>query len=273
MKNILLLSDFSANSINAIHYAMHFFKNQKCKFHLMNVHKMGSFTSDDLMRFPGESIYQSITREPKGKLYVLKAELENTYKNFDYQFEIHIDFDVFIDAINQAVVSRNIDFVVMGTNGVTGAKEILLGSNTINVIRKVDCKILAIPEGYRFTPIKELLLSVGPRDVIDGNQFTDLLEFMETYQLHLNVLRLMPNKENLDIVKQDRSSLSILNCKYNVVNMVPIDYAVLGYLQTNTVDFMALFVRHEGFLEHLFSKGNNKINISKLPKPILVLHN
>ncbi|GAL60897.1 putative universal stress protein UspA [Algibacter lectus] len=156
----------------------------------MNVHKMGSFTSDDLMRFPGESIYQSITREPKGKLYVLKAELENTYKNFDYQFEIHIDFDVFIDAINQAVVSRNIDFVVMGTNGVTGAKEILLGSNTINVIRKVDCKILAIPEGYRFTPIKELLLSVGPRDVIDGNQFTDLLEFMETYQLHLNVLSL-----------------------------------------------------------------------------------
>ncbi|WP_158847013.1 universal stress protein [Algibacter sp. L1A34] len=272
MKNILLLSDFSTNSKNAIHYAMRFFKNQKCIFHLMHVHKTGSYTSDDLMHSPKESIYESITREPREKLNSIKEDLKETYKNLNHQFEIHIDFDVFIDAINQAVKNKKIDFIIIGTNGATSAKEIFLGSNTINVIRKVNCKTLVIPEDYRFTPIKELLLPLDPRDVIDGKQFTDLLEFMETYQLNLNVLRVNPNKENAEIEKQDVSNLSILKCKYQVVNNVPIDFAVLSYLKTNTIDFISLFVKNKGFLEHLFSKGNTKINISKIPKPMLVLH-
>lgn len=32
MKNILLPTDFSANSMNAIDYAMQFFENQECHF-------------------------------------------------------------------------------------------------------------------------------------------------------------------------------------------------------------------------------------------------
>lgn len=272
MKNILLLSDFSNNAKNAIHYALHFFKNEKCTFHVMHVHKIGSFTSDDLMHSSKESIYESITKAPKEKLQALVANLKNTFNNANYSFETIIDFDVFIDAINQAVINNKIDFVVMGTNGATGAKEALLGSNTANVIRKVKCKTLIIPEGYTFTPIKELLLPLDPEDFIEGKRFTNLLEFIDTYQLHLHVLRINPNKENTEIEKEDRSNLSIFDCKYHVVNKVPMDFALSSYMQTNTIDFLSLFVKKEGFLEHFFSKSNTKISISKISKPILVLH-
>ena len=272
MKNILLLTDFSNNAKNAIHYAMHFFKNEKCIFHIMYVHKIGSFTSDDLMHSAKESIYESITKEPRKELDSIKKELKETYKNTNHKFETLVDFDVFIDAINQAIKSKKIDFVVMGTNGATGAKETLLGSNTVNVIRKVNCKTLIIPEDYTFSPIKELLLPLDPDDAIAGKQFTDLLEIIETYQLHLHVLRVNPNKENTEIEMQDISNLSIFDCKYQVVNNVPIDFALSSYMQTNTIDFLSLFVKNEGFLEHFFSKANTKITISKISKPILVFH-
>lgn len=272
MKNILLLSDFSSNSKNAIHYAMHFFKNENCIFHLMHVHKIRSFVSDDLMHSPKESIYESITKVPRDKLNSIAQVLKDTYKNENHQFEIHIDFDVFTDAIKQAVINKNIDFIVMGTNGISGAKEVLFGSNTINVIRKVNCKTLAVPEDYTFSPIKELLLPLNPRDRIEGKQYTDLLELMETYQLNLHVLRINPNKENLEIEKEDRANLSILTCKYHVVNAVPVDFALLSYLQTNTIDTLALFVKKETVLEHFFSQKNSQISISKIPKPVFVLH-
>ena len=272
MKNILLLTDFSENAKNAMHYAMHFFKNEKCTFHIMHVHKMGSYTSDDLMHSSKESLYESITKEPKEKLQALVTDLKKTFNNENYSFDTIIDFDVFIDAINQAITNKKIDFVVMGTNGASGVKEVFLGSNTTNVIRKVKSKTLIIPEAYQFTPIKELLLPLDPDDTIGGRQFTNLLEFIETYQLHLNVLRVNPNNENVEMVMEDKFNLSILDSNYHVVNHVPMDFALSSYLQTNTIDFLSLFVKKEGFLEHFFSKRNTKINVSKISKPILVLH-
>ena len=272
MRNILLLTDFSNNAENAIHYAMHFFKLEKCTFHLMHVHKIGSFTSDDLMHSQKESIYESITREPREKIKTLIKELEETYQNSNHKFEVQIDFDVFIDAINQAISTKKIDFIVMGTNGATGTKEVLLGSNTVNTIRNVNCKTLIIPENYTFNPIQELLLPLDPKDAIKGSPFTDLLEFLETYQMHLHVLRVNPNDEHSDEKLHDAFNLAIIDCNYHIVNKVPLDFAIASYMQTNKIDFMALFIQKEGFFEHFFSKSNTRINISKLSKPILILH-
>ncbi|WP_147678266.1 universal stress protein [Algibacter pacificus] len=272
MKNILLLSDFSSNSKNAMHYAMHFFKNEICTFYLMHVHKIRSFVSDDLMHSPKESIYQSITKVPREKLNSISEELKTTYKNDKHQFEIHIDFDVFTDAVKQAVKTKHIDFIVMGTNGISGAKEVLFGSNTINVIKKVHCKTLAIPEDYKFSPMKELFLPLDSRDHIEGKHYLDLLEFIEAYQLNLHVLRINPNHENQKIEKEDKSNLSILACKYHVVNGVPMEFALLTYLQTNPIDVLVVFMKKERVLDTLFSQKSTQISISKIPKPVLVLH-
>ena len=272
MKNILLLTDFSDNANNAIHYAMQLFAEDSCNFYLMHVHKISSFTSDDLMRSPKNSIYQSITQEPKKKLNTIAEALKNTYHNANHSFNIHVDFDVFIDAIKQTVKNKNIDFIVMGTNGITGAKEVFLGSNTIHVIRHVNCKTLIIPEAYQFKPIKEILLPLTPKNHIENKPFTELLEFMETYLLHLHVLRINPNNKDNEFQLKDKSILSIIDCKYHNVNNVPINFAIASYLQTNTVDFISLFAEKEGFLDRIFSKSETRIDTSKINKPILVLH-
>ena len=106
MKQILLLTDFSDNALNANKYALHLFENETCTFHILNVHKMGSFTSDDLMRSPKESIYQSITKVPREKLDTLVDGLKKEFNNPNHTFQTHIDFDVFIDAVRQAVKNQ-----------------------------------------------------------------------------------------------------------------------------------------------------------------------
>ncbi len=138
MKTILLLTDFSDSATNAIHYAMRFFESETCVFHLIHVHKAGTFISDDLMTSPTESIYESFTKVPKQKLNAIVEDLKENYKNPNHTFEIIVDFDVFTDAINQAIKSNSIDYVVMGSNGATGAIEVVFGSNAINVINTVS---------------------------------------------------------------------------------------------------------------------------------------
>ena len=42
-----------------------------------------------------------------------------------------------------------------GTKGATGLKEATIGSNTGDVITKVKCPLLAIPEDAEYTALKE----------------------------------------------------------------------------------------------------------------------
>ena len=66
MKNILLPTDFSDNSKNAIQYAMEFFKNERCTFYILNVQKASSYTTDNLMVAPeNTTIHQSVISDAK----------------------------------------------------------------------------------------------------------------------------------------------------------------------------------------------------------------
>ena len=49
MKKILLPTDFSENSLNAIEYASHLFKDVPCKFYLLNVFKIPYLANEELM--------------------------------------------------------------------------------------------------------------------------------------------------------------------------------------------------------------------------------
>ena len=49
MKSILLPTDFSKNSINAIEYAVNLFKDEPVEFFVLNIQKASTFVSDDLM--------------------------------------------------------------------------------------------------------------------------------------------------------------------------------------------------------------------------------
>ena len=136
MKQILLLTDFSDNSRNAIDYALEFLKDEPCKFYVMHVHKMGSFTSDDLMLSSGTNIYDFYSQSSKEKLGRLVDNLKNTYKNTNYTFETIVDFDDFTDAVNQVVKSKGIELVIMGTNGKTEPRKSSLAATHLMLYGK-----------------------------------------------------------------------------------------------------------------------------------------
>ncbi len=113
MKNILLPTDFSDNSRNAIAYAMGFFKDELCTFYILNVQKASSYTTDDLMAAPANtSIHQSVIRDAKKKLDILVDDLKSLNTEEKYTYYSITDYDIFTDAINQTVKSKNVDLII-----------------------------------------------------------------------------------------------------------------------------------------------------------------
>ena len=274
MKNILLLTDFSENSINALRYALQLFDGKKYHFFLLNVQSSSSFVTDDLIAAGNKSIYDSIVTTTKDELEVLIQKLKTEFKI--ESIEPIVDYDVLTDAISQIIVVKAIDLVVMGTNGVTGASEVLFGSNTINVIRKVDCPTLVIPKGFTYRKPNEILLPLDLSDALSGNAFNQVVNFTRTYGKKLHFLRIKPNDEDCLEENNDKknieAALNDLDNEYHIIKDIPMAHAVDSYIQSHQIDLTTLLVQNETLFERFFM-GSPTTKIShNLRVPLLVFH-
>ena len=200
--------------------------------------------------------------------------LKEQYQGEDYKFLPFVDFDVLTDSIKQLLKSENIDLIVMGTNGATGAKEVLFGSNTLNVIRKIDCPVLAIPEGFTFKKLGSVLFTANSFKEIEHEGAAPLKDIMDVYHPQLHMLKII---ERTEVFTDDCDLHSIdlpKGIDYNtyILRGIPIPIAVDTFIQLTNVDMHALFIERETFLERfLFGTSTAKISYGTRV-PLLILH-
>lgn len=276
MKHILLPTDFSKNSLNAIDYAMQFFENWECNFYILNVQKASEYISDDLVSgTETDTIYNSIANDNKKLIQKLIKELSEKYKSQSFTFQGLFDYDDLVSAVKQAIQLHAIDLIIMGTNGATGAKEVVFGSNTLQVIRNVECPILTIPEHYRYSGIKKALFSTQHCEDFSVEGIKVFKEILNIHQCELDILEL-DNDPILLSQKDDNTHLRKLFPDY------PYTYYHLntlqGLLAVNTatqllkVDLHAVFIEKETFLERLLLGSETSLLAYRTLIPLLFLH-
>ena len=275
MKQILLLTDFSKNSINAMHYALRLFENDKCQFYVLHVESTSAYISDDLVMSGGKSVYESLVKKTKHRLLKLIDDLKSEFNNEKHSFHEVVDYDGLTTAINQVKTSNAVELIVMGSNGVTGATEAIFGSNTINVIRNVNCPTLVVPEGFAYREPKEVLLPLDVDKALNSKAFLQFLNITEPYRNKLHVLRIIEGNDASKVEDEVRGVdlLVSVNFDYHVIDDVPIEYAVSSYIQTNHIDLTALLVKKETLFERFFVSSTTKKMSNELRVPLLVLHN
>ncbi|WP_299431357.1 universal stress protein [uncultured Aquimarina sp.] len=278
MRNILLPTDFSENAKNAIDYALEFFKNELCTFYVLNVQKASNYMTDDLMTAPANtSIHQSVLKGSKEQLNTLITELKNGILHENYTFHALTDYDIFTDAIKQAVKSKNIDLIVMGTNGATGAREVVFGSNTLNVIRKIDCPVLVIPQGYVFEGLKTILYTIDYNDHFTTENIEPLVDTLIKFKASLRILKIKEDETvtiaEFDDKKHLKDFFKDINHTFHSITNVPTALAINSFVQIMDVDMNAMFIQRETFLERFFS-GSETSKISYGTRvPLLIMHN
>lgn len=276
MKNILLPTDFSANSMNAIDYAMHFFEHSECNFFILNVQKVSDYISDDLVAgSKTDTIYDSIASDNKKVIQQLVKKLSKKYKSQSYTFNGLFDYDDLVSAIDQAVQFHAIDLIIMGSNGATGVKQKVFGSNTLQVIRNLDSPILTIPEHYTYTGIRSALFSTQHCEDFSFKGINVFKEMLKMHQCKLNVLELDDDAILLS-KKEDNECIRALFPEYPYtyycLNTIPGLVAVNTATQLLKVDLHAVFIEKETFLERLlFGSEASQLAYGTLI-PLLFLH-
>ncbi len=277
MKNILLPTDFSDNSKNAIRYAIQLLENDQCTFYLFNAYTPVVYDLTYVLLSPAQfGIRDPIRAASQEGLDELTTEiLEEFGANPNHKFETIARFETLIAGIKELIVERNIDLVVMGTKGATGAKKILFGSNTVQVFKEIKVPVLAIPSNFDYVTPKEILF---PTDLEVDYKSVQLHVLKEIAKWHTSKINVMHVNTGYGLSEAQEGNKMLLPTlfkeiayEFHDMEDMEIPAAINKFQEEHPVDMLAMINNKQSFFENLFFKDTiNQIGFY-LNIPFLVI--
>ncbi len=261
MKKILLPTDFSENAWNAISYALEFFKNENCTFYILHTYTPLFYRLDYMMGGPEFSAVPDVGVDLSlAGLEKTMTDIKTHYPNKKHHFKTVSAFNTLSDEIVDQCENHQIELIVMGTQGATGAKEILLGTNTVYVIRKAKVPVLAIPENYRFMPIQKILFAVDYWSRYKEAELKFLNEMIHLCAAKLMVMHAGEEQALKEVQTKNKAFLKdyfkSVDAKFEEMKDRYMPNAVHDYIAENKIDLLAMMNRKHSFLERLLVKQN-----------------
>jgi len=257
MKRIILPTDFSDNAYNAICYAINLFKEEECTFYLLHTYTPAIYQAEYVLHSPGQiglgDIYQenSLTQ-----LKDLKKQLIAEFNNKKHTFMVHSAFNTLVDEIVETSMNENADMVVMGTQGATGAKEILIGTNTVHVIKKACCPVIAIPPNFKYETPKKILFPTDLGIDYQEEQLRALAFLAKQHVSRIDVLHISTGYDLSEEQLKNKAKLEgifgrIAHLFHEMPNQEVIT-AINNFQQKNKVNFLVMIQNRHTFFERLF---------------------
>ena len=257
MLRVLLPTDFSDNSFEAIRYALMTFKDMECKFHLLHTYMPPIYHTEYLIGSPGQIGLGDVIREAAvNNLDKLQSRLEDQYKNSKHTFDGHVCLNTLTNQVIEMVEEKKIDLIVMGTKGATGAQEILFGTHTVHIIKKAKCPVIAIPPNFEYEAPKEILFPTDYEVDFKKEALDILLKIARQHISSIEVLHVsygyelsekqQKNKEKLDTVLK-----GIAHLFHNQRNQEVIQ-AINNFQLKHKMNLLVMVQNKHTFVERLF---------------------
>ncbi|WP_242158928.1 universal stress protein [Aestuariivivens sediminis] len=197
-RKILLPTDFSDNAWNAIIYALKLFKHEFCTFYLLN----STFIQISTLSYFSNKLLKSIEQDALKSLMDLEELAESTNANCNHDFQIILSQENLNTALKKAILEWDIDLVIMGTKGATGAREVFFGSNTIHVINNLkNCPVLIVPETYDFLVPVQIAFPTDYNRFYSDKELRPIKLLADLYDAKIRIMHINA-EENLNDIQE-----------------------------------------------------------------------
>ncbi|WP_431136866.1 universal stress protein [Psychroserpens mesophilus] len=278
MLSILLPTDFSKNSMNAITYALEFFKYQNVKFYLMHAYRNEFYDHDDLVsREVFDDVLHTVKKESQNNLENLLNQITKIAPNPRFTFHIISAYNTLVEEANSIADEQNIDLIVMGTKGKSNERHVVFGSHTFQVLKYVQCPVLAIPSNYTNTQPKHILFPTNYLIPYKRRELKLLSVLAKSYRSVIDVVYISTSSK-LSIRQEDnqgfiKDTLSDNNVNFYIKDSKKVADTITSYIQENDVDMLTMVNTQHSFLEDmLFPSTIDKVSLG-LEIPLLAMQN
>lgn len=273
MKTIIVPTDFSAVSNNAMTYAF----------------DLAIETGSSILLFHAYQVPVSMTDVP-----IVLISVEDLQKNADNKInelkksqEIEKGGTVKIyaetrlgDTVDELEnVCKNIRpfAVVMGTKGESGIERVFFGSTTLTAIKHLSCPVIVVPPGKKYSSIKKIGFACDFRQVVNTTPTRFIKDFVKEFNAELHVLNVNFKNSRFNNETPEQSlllhtMLEDLNPKYEFIEDENIEVGIEKFAKLNSLDLIITIPKKHKLLEGLFRKSHTKELLFHSHLPIMCVH-
>lgn len=279
MKNILIPTDFSENSWNAITYALDYFKGTSCNFYLLHVTLISNYMAvgEPPIYQTNEVLVKPIIEQAKTSLQNQLKKIKELTTNPNHHFYPITNYDFFINAVKTQIKEKNIDLIVMGTKGASGISEVIVGSNTGDLITKVKCPVLIVPENATFSIPKEIAFPTDYDISYQGAILNTIHEFASKYNSSIRVLHIAPkNKELTSFQIENKGFLQEYftdeKHSFHRITSNKIEAGVQCFVESRNINLIVMVAKNINLFQRILFKPTVEEISYHIEIPFLVLH-
>jgi len=267
MKSLLVPTDHSTNANNAIRYSNNLAKSLKAKITLLHAYPpmIGRYNIIPGLVAEDAAIQK---KDNEKKLEKIKSK----YLTAPTKSIVKIGEP--IDEIIETAEKTKAQLIIMGTQGATGLKKILFGSNTVDVIAKSNTPVLAIPKNYRFKTVKTIVYTTDFQNTI--NELKHIVPIAKQLNATIEVLNLKYKQDNTKSKKEDIAK-SISKLSYKKIKMIeqkatieiPMNEQLKKYLLKRKPEMLVMFPEKRNWFDSVFIGSKTEDLATQLKLPLL----
>ncbi len=257
MNNFIVPVDFSDASKNAARYAAHICNGlPDARLILYNVFEALEYGSDS-------SPLSTAEGEDEARKSIVDIALESVKTDIRALTDAKISIvseesNHFLDTLEAYVLNNDIQFIVMGTTGSTRLGEMLMGGNTLNIVKRRIVPVIIVPPNAHSTSAKNVMLLTDFKDL-------DFTVPVHTVKQVLNIFKPTLHVVNVDHEhyvqvteayennrKKLEASLSEYKPEFYFIRLFDFMDAINQFVLDNQIDLILTFPRRHSFLANVF---------------------
>lgn len=280
-QRILLPTDFSENAWHAIVYALTIFKTVPCDFFIVNSFQVGSSGLSTKMGMANDTrLFNLMKEESERELKRTLEKITGLDTNPKHTFKTLSIADSLVNAIGKTVYNNGIDYVVMGTKGASGVREVFMGSNTYKIIKDIDfCPIIAVPDDFEIKEnIDAILMATGFEHDFETYELKPLLKIAEYYKSKVKIVHVDTGEALGEKKKESKASLEdkLQNVSYEFMEVeagTSVNATLQNIVESDaTIDLVVMINHDHTFFERLTREPVIKKIAFNTKVPFLVIH-
>lgn len=276
MKTIIVPTDFSATAYNAARYALELAGQLgTTRILLYNAYELIVPVPDLPASVPVIDPKELKEVSLEG-LERMKSDLE-AFVPAGAVLDIRAENNLLAANIDHVAKEEMADMIIMGITGGGQIEEILMGSNTIDVVKHTNFPVIIVPGQVTFKPVRKILFACDFKKVGTNTPIAPLKKLLDIFHAELHVLNIDRDGKGLgaDIPLESLLLDTLLEGYHPIYHFIDHDNIVEGimdFADKIQADLILTIPRKHGLFEGLFRRSRTAKLAFHTHIPMLAIH-
>ncbi|MDN6280050.1 MAG: universal stress protein [Psychroflexus sp.] len=274
MQKILVPTDFSEQSQNALKVSAQIARKYNSEIHLLHLLDLPLDLIDPINEGVGGDLPES--------LFFMKLahkKFTETFEKFQKELDglvVHetVEFNQAFEGIMEITDKHDCDLIVMGSNSVSGLQEVFIGSNTEKVVRNSNVPVLVIKGDTPIFSTEEMVFASSLKDT-QNKTFQETVRLAKLLDARLTLIYIntphsfKTNQFIEDRLKEFTKGIDTDAFNFEIYSDKSIEKGVRNFANKVNADLIGIGTHGRKGIAHFFNGSHSESLVNHAKRPVI----